>query len=83
MTDGERLEDIVEAAVARGDAPGVVAAVAKGDERGYTWEGGSGTACSNVPDLDTTVVVLTQRALDETGMPAVCDDVLSQAIASR
>jgi CubicO group peptidase (beta-lactamase class C family) len=33
MTDGERLEDIVEAAVARGDAPGVVAAVAKGDER--------------------------------------------------
>jgi CubicO group peptidase (beta-lactamase class C family) len=32
MTDGERLEDIVEAAVARGDAPGVVAAVATGDE---------------------------------------------------
>ena len=32
MTDGERLENIVEAAVARGDAPGVVAAVATGDE---------------------------------------------------
>ena len=32
MTDGERLKDIVEAAVAREDAPGVVAAVATGDE---------------------------------------------------
>src|SRR5215475_11045632 len=32
MTDGERLENIAEAAVARGDAPGVVAAVATGDE---------------------------------------------------
>ena len=52
-------------------------------EWGYTWEGGSGTAWSNVPDLDTTVVVLTQRASDETGMPAVCDDVLSQTTASR
>jgi len=52
-------------------------------EWGYTWEGGSGTAWSNVPDLDTTVVVLTQRAPDETGMPAVCDDVLSQTTASR
>ena len=50
---------------------------------GYTWEGGSGTAWSNVPDLDTTVVVLTQRAPDETGMPAVCGDVLRTAIASR
>jgi len=28
MTDGERLEEIVETAVARGEAPGVVAAVA-------------------------------------------------------
>jgi len=50
---------------------------------GYTWEGGSGTAWSNVPDRDTTVVVLTQRAPDETGMPAVCDEVLSWAISSR
>src|SRR5580704_18356925 len=32
MTDGERLAEIVEAAVARGDAPGVVAAVGRGDE---------------------------------------------------
>ena len=36
---------------------------------GYTWEGGFGTAWSNVPDQDATVVVLTQRAADETGMP--------------
>jgi CubicO group peptidase (beta-lactamase class C family) len=50
---------------------------------GYSWEGGSGTAWSNVPDLNTTVVVLTQRAPDETGMPAVCDDVLSWATSSR
>jgi hypothetical protein len=35
MTDGERLEEIVETAVARGDAPGVVAAWA-GATRG-TW----------------------------------------------
>ena len=43
---------------------------------GYTWEGGLGTAWSNVPSRDLTVVVLTQRAVDETGMPAVCDEVL-------
>ena len=46
-------------------------------ECGYTWEGGSGTAWSNLPGRDTTVVVLTQRAPDETGMPAVCDEVLA------
>src|SRR6185369_2364167 len=34
MTDGERLEEIVETAVSRGDAPGVVAAVGRGGE-GY------------------------------------------------
>lgn len=45
----------------------------------YTWEGGLGTAWSNVPSEDLTVVVLTQRAADETGMPAVCDDVLAAA----
>jgi len=32
MADGERLAEIIEAAVARGDAPGVVAAVGRGDE---------------------------------------------------
>ena len=36
----------------------------------YSWDGGFGTAWSNVPDRDLTVVVLTQRALDETGLPA-------------
>jgi CubicO group peptidase (beta-lactamase class C family) len=44
-------------------------------EWGYSWEGGSGTAWANVPDRDLTVVVLTQRAVDETGLPAVCDEV--------
>ena len=48
-------------------------------EWGYTWEGGSGTAWANIPDRDATVVVLTQRAPDETGMPAVCDEVLAAA----
>jgi hypothetical protein len=32
-----------------------------------------------VPSQDLTVVVLTQRTADETGMPAVCDDVLAAA----
>jgi CubicO group peptidase (beta-lactamase class C family) len=45
----------------------------------YTWEGGFGTVWSNVPSQDLTVVVLTQRTADETGMPAVCDDVLAAA----
>jgi CubicO group peptidase (beta-lactamase class C family) len=44
-------------------------------EWGYSWEGGSGTAWANIPDQDLTVVVLTQRAADETGLPAVCDQV--------
>jgi CubicO group peptidase (beta-lactamase class C family) len=44
-------------------------------EWGYTWDGGFGTAWSNIPDQDLTVVVLTQRAADETGMPAVCEQV--------
>jgi CubicO group peptidase (beta-lactamase class C family) len=51
------------------------------DDGRCTWEGGLGTAWSNVPSEDLTVVVLTQRAADETGMPAVCDDVLAAARA--
>ena len=51
-------------------------------EWGYSWEGGSGTVWANVPDRDTTVVVLTQRAVDETGLPAVCDEVLRMARSS-
>jgi CubicO group peptidase (beta-lactamase class C family) len=49
------------------------------DDGRYTWEGGLGTAWSNVPAQDLTVVVLTQRAADESGMPAVCDQVLAAA----
>lgn len=45
----------------------------------YGWEGGFGTAWWNVPSQDLTVVVLTQRAADETGLPAVCEDVLTAA----
>jgi CubicO group peptidase (beta-lactamase class C family) len=52
------------------------------DDGRYCWEGGLGTAWSNVPSEDLTVVVLTQRAADETGMPAVCDDVLTAARAT-
>src|SRR6266702_201695 len=44
-------------------------------EWGYTWDGGLGTSWSNIPDQDLTVVVLTQRAADETGMQAVCEQV--------
>jgi CubicO group peptidase (beta-lactamase class C family) len=51
------------------------------DDGRYTWEGGLGTAWSNVPSQDLTVVVLTQRAADETGMPAVCDEVLAAVSA--
>lgn len=49
------------------------------DDGRYTWDGGLGTAWSNVPSQDLTVVVLTQLAADESGMPAVCDDVLAAA----
>ncbi|MBO0684560.1 MAG: beta-lactamase family protein [Candidatus Dormibacteraeota bacterium] len=47
----------------------------------YGWEGGFGTSWCNVPGDDLTVVVLTQRAADETGMPAVCEEVLAAARA--
>ena len=42
----------------------------------YGWEGGLGTSWFNVPARDLTVVVLTQRAADHTGLPQVCQDVL-------
>jgi CubicO group peptidase (beta-lactamase class C family) len=48
---------------------------------GYGWEGGMGTAWVNVPSQDLTVVVLTQPEADESGMPAVCEGVLSTALA--
>lgn len=52
------------------------------DDGRYTWEGGLGTAWSNMPSRDLTVVVLTQRSADETGMPSVCDEVLAAARAT-
>ena len=60
-----------------------VANVSVLDDGRYTWEGGLGTVWSNVPSQDLTVVVLTQRAADESGMPAVCDDVLAAARGTR
>jgi CubicO group peptidase (beta-lactamase class C family) len=51
------------------------------DDDRYTWDGGLGTTWSNVASQDLTVVVLTQRAADESGMPAVCDAVLTAALA--
>jgi hypothetical protein len=97
-----RIDEVVGQAVAEGQAPGVVAAVARGDtvhvvtagamgsagrrcidDGRHTWEGGFGTVWSIGPLQDLTVVVLTQRAADETGMPAVCDDVLAAARGTR
>jgi CubicO group peptidase (beta-lactamase class C family) len=52
------------------------------DDGRYTWEGGLGTAWSNVPSRDLTVVVLTQRSADATGMPSVCGEVLAAACAT-
>jgi len=49
------------------------------DDGRYSWDGGSGTTWSNVPSQDLTVVVLTQRAFDEKGPPAVCGAVLDAA----
>lgn len=50
---------------------------------GYGWDGGLGTSWSNVPSEDLVVVVLTERAADETGMPAVCGDVVTVARSAR
>jgi CubicO group peptidase (beta-lactamase class C family) len=52
------------------------------DDGRYSWDGGFGTTWSNVPSQDLTVAVLTQRAADDTGMPAVCADVLAAARAA-
>jgi len=49
----------------------------------YGWDGGFGTTWSNVPSQDLTVVVLTQRANDETGPPRVCEEVLEAATGVR
>jgi CubicO group peptidase (beta-lactamase class C family) len=56
--------------------------VAVNNDGRYGWDGGFGTTWSNIPARDLTVVVLTQRAVDETGPPAICEHVLANAIAS-
>ena len=53
------------------------------DDGSYGWDGGYGTTWTNVPAQDLTVVVLTQRAIDETGLPAVCGDILTAARHGR
>lgn len=52
------------------------------DDGRYSWDGGLGTAWSNVPAQDLAVVVLTQRFVDQSGPAAVCDDVLATARAA-
>lgn len=52
------------------------------DDGRYSWDGGFGTTWSNLASQDLTVVVLTQRATDETGPPRVCDEVLTAAMSS-
>jgi hypothetical protein len=41
-----------------------------------------GTTWLNLPADDLTVTVLTQRAADQSGMPAVCTEVLEAARGS-
>jgi len=79
MTNGEMLSEILEVAVAQGQAPGTVAEMTRDQltDGGYTWAGGLGTTWVDVPDQDLTAVVLTQRAAGETGLPAVGDEVLA------
>ena len=46
------------------------------------WDGGFGTTWSNVPSRQMTVVVLTQRAVDDSGPLVVCAQVLASALAA-
>jgi CubicO group peptidase (beta-lactamase class C family) len=52
------------------------------DDGRYGWDGGFGTTWSNVPSQDLAIVVLTQRARDESGPPPVCDEVVAAASSS-
>ena len=45
----------------------------------YGWQGGFGTSWANFPDLDLTVITLTQRAFDQDGPPPVLGAVLESA----
>jgi CubicO group peptidase (beta-lactamase class C family) len=51
------------------------------DDGRYSWDGGLGTAWSNIPGQDLCVVVLTQRFVDQDGPAPVCADVLDAARA--
>jgi CubicO group peptidase (beta-lactamase class C family) len=51
------------------------------DDGSYSWDGGLGTAWSNVPAQDLCVVVLTQRFAGEAGPAPVCADLLAAARA--
>jgi CubicO group peptidase (beta-lactamase class C family) len=52
------------------------------DDGSYSWDGGFGTAWSNVPAQDLCVVVLTQRFVGASGPAPVCDAVLKAARAA-
>lgn len=49
------------------------------EDGSYTWDGGLGTTWINVPGQGLTIAVLTQRAADETGFPAVHGEVIKAA----
>jgi CubicO group peptidase (beta-lactamase class C family) len=57
--------------------------VSVSDDGRYGWDGGFGTTWSNLPSKDLTVVVLTQRANDDSGPPSVCDEVIEAAASLR
>ncbi len=48
----------------------------------HGWEGGSGTSWCNVPELDLTVVTLTQQEFGATGPPPVLEDAIAAARAA-
>lgn len=57
--------------------------VAVAENGSYGWDGGLGTSWANRPTDNLTVVVLTQRAANQHGMPPVCDAVLHAALSAR
>lgn len=56
--------------------------VAVRPDGGFGWDGGYGTTAFTFRDLGRTAVVLTQRAFDQAGPPAVCEAVLTAVAAS-
>jgi hypothetical protein len=66
MTDGERLEEIVEAEVARGDARGVVTAAGRGDGAEIAAAGGRRWRTIVAP----SVAIRSRRAASRRHTPA-------------